>query len=309
VRFPKQGDQDNNIRVQGPKTLVNKIVAAIQAQVEQKAGQVSGTMEVPTEKHRVLIGRGGEARRNLETKFNISIDIPRQGATGPAASQIKLTGQPADIEQAKTHIAGLIKEQEGETVNVPRKFHNDVSDNGQFFRRLRNDHRVTVDHAGQQPPARLAARNPRARANGGTILPLITDDPSAAADAHSWELVDNSSVYEGTDGDETIPWILRGSPEGVAKSKALLEQALANAQKPSWSGYLILPDPKTYRHIIGPGGSTINNIRKKTGTKIQVPRGQSEGEAVEIVGTKEGVEEAKLLILDVIKTAGNGPRR
>jgi predicted PilT family ATPase len=310
VRFPKQGDIDNNIRIQGPKAMVDKIVAAIQAQVEEKAGQVSDTMEVPTEKHRVLIGRGGEARRQLESKFNISIDIPRQGATGPGASQIKLTGQPSDLEAAKEHIAGLIKEQEGETINVPRKFHHDIADNGQFFRRLRNDHKVTVDHAGQQPPPRPAAHNPRGRANGGTAMPLITDDPSSSADAHSWELVDNSAVYEGADGDEAIPWILRGSPESVAKAKAQLEKALADAEHPSWSGYLILPDPKTYRHIIGPGGSQINSIRKKTGTKVQVPRGQGEGEAVEIVGTKEGCEEAKQIILDIVKNAGNGgPRR
>ncbi|KAE9980796.1 hypothetical protein EG328_012045 [Venturia inaequalis] len=310
VRFPKQGDADNNIRIQGPKAMVDKIVAAIQAQVEEKAGQVADSMEVPTEKHRILIGRGGEARRQLESKFNISIDIPRQGATGPAASQIKLTGQPSDIAAAKEHIAGLIKEQEGETINVPRKFHHDLSDNGQFFRRLRNDHKVTVDHAGQQPPPRPTGTNPRARANGGTAMPLITDDPAASADAHSWELIDNSSVYDGTDGDETIPWILRGSSENVAKAKAQLEKALAQAGEPSWSGYLILPDPRTYRHIIGPGGSQINSIRKKTGTKVQVPRGQSEGEAVEIVGSKDGCEEAKQIILDIIKNAGNaGPRR
>ncbi|QDS72387.1 hypothetical protein FKW77_008560 [Venturia effusa] len=310
VRFPRQGDADNTIRVQGSKAMVDKIVAAIQAQVEEKAGQVADSMEVPTEKHRMLIGRGGEVRRQLESKFNISIDIPRQGATGPAASQVKLTGQPSDIKAAKEHISGLIKEQEGETVNVPRKFHHDVSDNGQFFRRLRNDHRVTVDHAGQQPPPRPTATNPRARANGGTAMPLITDDPAASADAHSWELVDNSSVYDGADGDETIPWILRGSPEGVAKAKAQLEKALAQASEPSWSGYLILPDPRAYRHIIGPGGSQINSIRKRTGTKVQVPRGQSEGEAVEIVGSKDGCEEAKQIILDIIKNAGNGgPRR
>jgi predicted PilT family ATPase len=309
VRFPKQGDADNNIRIQGSKAMVDKIVAAIQAQVEEKAGQVSDSMDVPTEKHRILIGRGGEARRQLESKFNISIDIPRQGTSGPAASQIKLTGQPSDLEAAKEHIAGLIKEQEGETVDVPRKFHHDISDNGQIFRSLLRNHKVTVDHAGQQPPPRPTTRTPRGRANGGTAMPLITDDASSA-DTHSWELVDDSSVYEGADGDETIPWILRGSPEGVAKAKAQLEKALAEAGEPSWSGYLILSDPKTYRHIIGPGGSQINSIRKKTGTKVQVPKNQGEGEAVEIVGTKEGVEEAKQIILDIVKNAGNGgPRR
>jgi rRNA processing protein Krr1/Pno1 len=285
--------------------MVNKIIAAIQAQVKEKADQVTQFAEVPTEKHRMLIGRGGETRRNLESKFNVSVDIPKQGATGPSASQVKITGLPTDVESAKAHIQDLIKEQEGETIQVPRKYHNVISDGGQFFRKMRNEHKVTVDHAGQQPPPRPAGgNNARGRVNGGAT-PLITDDPSS--DTHSWELVDNSAgAYEGSDGDSPIPWILRGSPENVSKARATLEAALASAQKPSWTGYLVLPDPKTHRHIIGPGGSQINSIRKKTGTKVQVPRNQGEGEAVEIVGTKEGVEEAKEIILDVIRGAGGG---
>jgi len=284
--------------------MVEKIIAAIHSQVKERADQVTVSTEVPTEKHRLLIGRGGESRRNLESKFNVSVDIPKQGATGPSATQIKITGLPTDVENAKAHIAELVKEQEGETIQVPRKHHNSISDNGQFFRRLRNDYKVTVDHAGQQPPARPAGGNSRGRANGGAT-PLITDDPSS--DSHSWELIDNSTgSYEGADGDTPIPWILRGSQENVGKAKATLEQALAAAQKPSWSGYLILPDSRAHRHIIGPGGSQINSIRKKTGTKVQVPRNQGEGEAVEIVGTKEGVEEARDIILDIVRDAGNG---
>jgi polyribonucleotide nucleotidyltransferase len=283
--------------------MVNKIIAAIQAQVKQKADQVTEFVEVPTEKHRMLIGRGGETRRNIESKFNVSVDVPKQGATGPSATQVKIAGLPSDVESTKAHIKDLIKEQEGETIQVPRKYHNTISDGGQFFRKMRNEHKVTVDHAGQQPPPR-AAGGPRGRANGGAT-PLITDDPSS--DAHSWELVDNSAgSYEGEDGDTPIPWILRGSPENVAKAKSVLEAALASAQKPSWSGYLVLPDPKAHRHIIGPGGSQINSIRKKTGTKVQVPRNQGESEAVEIVGTKDGVEEARDIILEIVRNAGNG---
>jgi rRNA processing protein Krr1/Pno1 len=285
--------------------MVNKIIAAIEAQVKQKADQVTETVDVPTEKHRMLIGRGGETRRNLESKFNVSVDIPKQGTAGDSASQVKITGLPTDVESAKVHIGDLIKEQEGETVQVPRKYHNVISDGGQFFRKMRNEHKVTVDHAGQQPPPRSAgANNPRGRANGGAT-PLITDDPSS--DAHSWELIDNSAgAYNGDDGDTTIPWILRGSPENVSKARSVLESALASAQKPSWTGYLVLPDPKAHRFIIGPGGSQINSIRKKTGTRVQVPRNNEEGEAVEIVGTKEGVEEAKDIILDVVRGGGGG---
>ena len=291
--------------MEGNQAIVEKIVAAIEAFVDQRENQVTETIEVAPEKHRLLIGHGGETRKNLENKFEVSIDIPKQSVQGAARSLIKVAGLPDQVQKAKAHILEMVKEQEGETIQVPRGVHHIISDNGQLFRRLRNDHKVTVDHAGQQPPARSSAA-PRPRVNGGASLPLITDDPDNV-DNFSWEIVDQSSE-NAEDGE--IPWVLRGSPENIAKARAALEKALAQAQQQSATGYLILPDPKTYRFVIGPGGSQINSIRKQTGCKINVPRDQAKGEAIEIVGSKDGVEQAKDIILEVVKKgASNGNGR
>lgn len=302
VRFPGQESEDNTIRVEGSKAVVDKVVAAIEAFVSQKENSITKSIEVAPEKHRMLIGRGGEVRRALESEFNIGLEIPKLSQQGPARSHVKVSGQPADVEKAKMHILDLIKDQDGEAFQVPRKYHQAISDNGQFFRRLRNDHKVTVDHAGHQPPKGSAA-TPRTQANGGASLPLITDDEDSI-NSRSWELVDSGESTE--EGD--IPWILRGSPESVAKARAMLEKAIeqAKSQQSQATGYLVLPDPKTYRFIIGQGGSQINAIRKETGCRITVPRDQSRGSAIEIVGSKQGVEQAKDIILDVVQT---GSRR
>ena len=300
VRFPGQDSDDNTVRVEGSKALVDKIVAAIETFASQRENTTAELIEVAPEKHRMLIGRGGEARRALESQFNIGLDIPKLSEQGPARSQVKVSGQPADVKKAKAHILSLTKDQEGEAFQVPRKYHQAVSDNGQFFRRLRNEHKVTVDHAGHQPPKRLAAV-PRPQVNGGTRLPLITDDQDSENN-HSWEVVDSGESAE--EGD--IPWILRGSRESVAKAREMLETAIEQAksqQSPS-IGYLVLPDPKTYRFIIGQGGSQINAIRRDTGCRITVPRDQSQGSAIEIVGSKEGVEQARDIILEVVQNGG-----
>lgn len=254
-------------------------------------------MEVPVEKHRSLIGRGGETKRQLESQFNVSIDIPRQGS---GLTGVKLVGQPADVEKAKDHISSLIKEQQGETIQVPRKYHNAISENGQFFRRLRNDHKVTVDHAGQSVPPKPKPSS--TRANNGA-LPLITDDAEAANDAHSWTIVDTAS---SEDGD--IPWVLKGSQDNIEKAKKAIAAALEQAQKNNTIGYLILPDPSTYRHVIGQGGSKVNSIRKQSGCKINVPRDQARDEAIEIQGSKEGCEKAKELILQAVREGQAGRR-
>ena len=271
--------------------------------MKQKENQTSDTIEVPVEKHRMLIGRGGEVRRSIESKFNVSVEIPKQGSGHTA---VNVSGASTDVSKAKEYIANLIKDQAGETVQVPRSLHHTVAQNGSFFRKLRNDHEVTIDHAGQKPPPRpKTATRQGPSANGST--PLITDDPNSANDAYSWEIIDNTPVSNG-DLDGIIPWILSGpDPERVAKAKKLIETALAEASKPSATGYLTLPDPRSYRLVVGPGGREINRVREKTGCKIQVPKangGRSTGgeeEAIEITGSKEGVEEAKEMILETVR--------
>ncbi|KAI7249770.1 hypothetical protein KC335_g17530, partial [Hortaea werneckii] len=118
------------------------------------------------------------------------------------------------------------------------------------------------------------------------------------ADQHSWEAHPLHSTTE--EGD--IPWVLSGpSTEAIAAAKSRLDKALEEATKQDTVGFLILPDPRAYRHVVGPSGSTINGIRKETGTKIQVPRDQSRGEAIEIIGSKDGVEQAREAILQVVQ--------
>jgi len=305
IRFPRQESGESAIRVEGKQALVDKIIAAMEAFAGQKVGQTTEIVEVPSEKHRMLIGRGGEARRALEARFNIGLDIPRLTDQGPSRSQVKVSGQPADIEKAKAHILEITKDQEGETIQIPRKHHQTISDNGQFFRRLRNDHKVTVDHGDQKPPKRTTPA-PRPQTNGGGSMPLITDAQSSD-EIHRWDLVYPTPSAED---DGTIPWILRGTPESIAKARSALEKALraAETQEAHSTGYLVLPDPKTYRFVIGPGGSQINAIRKETGCKINVPRDQMQGEAIEIIGPKEGVETARDIILEVVANSGQRGR-
>ncbi|KAF2117152.1 hypothetical protein BDV96DRAFT_571649 [Lophiotrema nucula] len=310
VRFPRADSDEPTIRVEGSKKIVDQIISSIESQVSSLDNRVTETLDVSPDKHRLLIGRGGETRRSLESQFNIQLDIPKQTATGAARSQVKLAGEPSVVEKAKAHILELVKGQEGETVLVPQHLHHAISDNGQFFRRLRNEHRITVDHGGAKIPDKPAtneAGKARKGANGAS-LPLITDDTTSGAEEnYSWEIVDNGAG-EG-DSSATIPWILRGPPDNLPKAKQTLQSAIEAASKPSSTGYLILPDPSSYRLVVGPGGRVINDIRKKTGTKVQVPHNQEQSEAIEITGSKEGCEQARKLILDIVAKGGNGGRR
>lgn len=249
-------------------------------------------------KHSVLIGHGGNVRKALESEFNVSIDIPKKTATGDSRSQVKLGGKAANLAKAKERILEMVKEQENETVQVPRSIHHIVADRGALPRRLRNNYGVVVDHAGQAPKGGPPAAS--ARANGASA-PLITDD-NDGNDIHSWNVVKNLDEDERED----VPWILKGKPEDIAKAISLLEAAIKEAKTQTHKGFLILPDPSTYGLVIGPGGSQIKAIRAETGCNITIPKDKTKSEAIEIVGTEEGTEAAKDIILDIVKNSRGG---
>lgn len=304
VKFPRPESSESTIKLEGNGKVVENIIAAIQEFVKEREDQVTVSVDVPTVQHRLLIGRGGETRRGIESQFNITLDIPKQGS---GRSDIKLKGPSNAVEGAKEHILSMLKDQQGETVQVPRNLHHAVSENGSFFRRLRNDYQVTVDHAGQQVPSKPALEDARGAADGA--MPLITDEPSDAVEAHTWKVIDNSPEAADPSQPATIPWVLSGTTENVSKAKAALEKALATASQQTATGYLILPDPKTYRFVVGQGGSQINTIRKKTGCRINVPKDQARGEAIEVKGSKESLEEAKDMILEAVRAGLNGGSR
>ncbi|KAL5343651.1 hypothetical protein BJX70DRAFT_117339 [Aspergillus crustosus] len=306
VKFPRPESNDTAIKLEGDGDIVNKIISAIEQFVKEREDQAVVNLEIPPVQHRLLIGRGGDTRRSIESKFNVTLDIPRQGS---GRSDVKLKGPSTAVDEAKEHVLTLLKDQEGVSLDVPSHLHHVISDNGSFFRRLRNDYHVTVDHAGQQVPAKPTQEDSRGAVTDGSSLPLITDEPSDTLEVHSWKVVDNSPVASDSSQAATIPWVLAGSIENVTKAKAALEKAIAAASQQSAIGYLILPDPKTYRFVVGQGGSQINSIRKQTGCRINVPKDQAKGEAIEIKGSKESLDKARDLILEAVRVGLSGNSR
>lgn len=300
VRFPAQGSSESTIQVEGNKAVVEKVIATIDSFVGRKDGQSSQTIEVAPEKHSVLIGRDGTTRRQLEAKFSVRIDIPKKSPEGATRPQIKLTGLPEDIEKARVDILALI-DQESKTIQVPRRIHHALSDDDNIFLRLRRNYEVTVSHAGANPPAN-PAKAKWSPNRGPEILPLISGERHAAEN-HMWEVSDPSSAEQE---EGVIPWVLRGPSDGVGKALVAVEKAIqeASTRQQCSTGYLVLPDAGSHRFIVGQRGSQIKAIREQTGCRISIPRDQAEGEAIEIVGSREEVESAKDIILDIVRKRG-----
>ena len=275
--------------------------------MDERDNQLSETIDVPVSQHRELIGPNGSIRKKLEAQFGVSLNVPRQGS---GRTDVKIAGRPENVAKAKDHIQGLSAKPTGETIMIPRALHHTLSRNGAFFRELSRDG-IRVDHNGQKPPPKPSTnQGPRARTTNGD-MPLITDQPGEG-ESYSFDIVSNQDDLN--DDSSEIPWVILGgkdaSDDAVAKTKEKIQSLLKKASEPQHTGYLILPDPRLHRHIIGQGGSTINAIRRESGCDIQVPNRNSgkgeEGEAITIVGQEDGVLSARDLILEAIKNADAG---
>jgi predicted PilT family ATPase len=293
VQFPKSdGPDSNEVVVRGPKEVVEKICAALQAVAATKDNEVTEVVDIPTERHSQLIGTGGDIRKRLETEFGVSINVPRKGS---GDTGVKITGPALEVSKAVSHISSLTKAKPEERIDIPKSLHHTVSNNGRLFANLRNQGIIVV-HDGVRAPPKPESGTSTPRTNGNA--PLITDDP---ADSFSWSIITTGPLA----GDEDmIPWILRGqSEEGVAAARKKVEDALDKASKPSTTGYLILSDPKLHRHVVGKGGSKVGEIRDKTGCVIQVPPNKpgNASEAITIVGERDACEEAKDMILEAVE--------
>lgn len=290
MQFPRAEEDGNKIKVEGNKAVVDKIIAAMLDVVATREAQTTTVIDVPTAQHRTLIGRGGDAKKALESQFRVSLDVPARdsGKTG-----IKISGLPTDVAAAAEHITQLTKQEEGETIMVPRQYHHAAANGGQLFHVLKREHNVTVDHAGQKLPPKPSAK----KVANDAPLPLITDAQDEGEDSHTFHTV--PCTPEEIEGE--IPWVLRGDAEAVAKAKAAVTAAIEQAQATTTTGYLGLPDPRLYRYVIGQGGQKVNAIRKLSGCTIDVPKSGEGREAIEICGSEEGVEKAKDLILKAVQ--------
>ncbi|KAF5098147.1 hypothetical protein DV451_003503 [Geotrichum candidum] len=297
IQIPQAGSGDKKIKIHGKKKVVAKVIKIIQDIVSEQESRVEINVPVNPQRHGALIGPGGSTKKEIETTFNVSLFVPKQGsknADGEIDTNIRVTGKPENVEKAKAKIEELTAEVFKATVDVPKKYHALISDNGLFIRKLRTNYNVRVDHNRVPFPKDASVPIPVA-AIGET-----------AGDANpeslfKWTIAKDTTLTEGSDS-ETIPWRLRGSDSDAAKAKEEIEKALAVVKNYTSIGYLWLADPSKYRLVVGPKGKTINSIRNKSQCIINVPKSDaSETENVIVMrGNEEQLEKAKVLVLEAI---------
>jgi len=309
VRFPRQGEPSEDVRLRGEPKLVQKIRAELEVVVEALRDRVVLGVDIPAAQHRALIGRGGQHLSELQKKYSVMIQFPgsrsysQNGEPENAAeladadpvNLVRVSGPRAAVEKAIDGLKSRIKEPAPESVTavilVPAKYHHAVTQQGNIFRTLRS-FGAHVEHSNL--PTKAAVPTPPPGAASARI-----DETGEDEEEIQWRVVVNYS--EDEEGD--VEWTVKArDQDGLDHARQTIEEALEHAKTMTHVGFLTMPDRKLFPRIVGSRGANVSRLRAETGADITVSR---EDSSIVIAGSEEAVEVAKKAILE-IKNSGPG---
>ncbi|KAJ3910340.1 hypothetical protein F5879DRAFT_930069 [Lentinula edodes] len=313
IRFPRQGEPSNEVRLRGEPAVVNKLKVELEKAVAMLRDRVILAVEIPAAQHRALIGRGGQHLNELQDQTGAQIQFPGSrsyahvgepenavdfGDVDPA-NIVKVTGPRAACEKAIDGLKNSMKAAAPElitsTISVPLKYHHIISQQGQFFRNLRN-FGVQVDQSVQAQKQEVPVRP----VPSGTTTARIDEEEDPEAPEVEWEVAPN---YQNAEEGDSL-WTLKARDQGgLERAAKLVHDAIEHAKGMSFIGFLTLPDRSTFPRIVGSKGANVMRIRNETGADIQVSR---ENSTIIIVGSENSIIAAKNAVM---RLASGRPRR
>ncbi|KAJ4483213.1 hypothetical protein J3R30DRAFT_3446889 [Lentinula aciculospora] len=304
IRFPRQDEPSNEVRLRGEPAIVNKLKAELEKSVAMLRDRVVLAVEIPAAQHRALIGRGGQHLIELQDRTGAQIQFPGSRSYAQvgepenavdlgdidAANIVKVTGPRAACEKAIDSLKASVKVAAPElvtsTIPVPLKYYNAISQQGQFFRNLRN-FGVQVDQSIQAQKPEV----PRRPTPSGTSSARIDEEEDADGPEVEWEVAPN---YQNVEEGDSL-WTLKARDQaGLERAEKLVHDAIEHAKGMSFVGFLTLPDRTTFPRIVGPKGANVIRVRNETGADIQVSR---ENNTIIIIGSENNIVAAKNAVM------------
>jgi len=101
------------------------------------------------------------------------------------------------------------------------------------------------------------------------------------------ESVTGAKIEMSSSKDRSLTFLITGKPDTVMKAKREVLQGFQT------QGSATISIPKEHhRHLLGKGGSKLQDLEKMTSTKITIPKPGDTDDGIKIMGNKEGIEKA-----------------
>ncbi|KAL0068793.1 hypothetical protein AAF712_004122 [Marasmius tenuissimus] len=320
IRFPRQGEPSDEVRLRGDAKLVAKLQAELEKAVAELRDRVVIGAEIPAASHRALIGRNGQHLNDLQDRTGTQIQFPgsrsyaqagepeniSELADVDAANLVKVSGKRSACEEAIADLKSKAKNASPEavtdTISVPLKYHYAISQQGNFFRNLRS-FGVQVDQSVQPQKQSVPARPAPSSDNADNAAARIDADEEEAAPEVEWEVTEN---YKDAEEGDSV-WTFKARDQaGLDRARKLTEEAIEHAKNMTSVGFLTLPDRSSFPRIVGSKGANVARLRNETGAEITVGR---DNNTIVIIGSEGDINAAKNAILRLASSSGRSQRR
>ncbi|KAK4054370.1 hypothetical protein OIO90_003603 [Microbotryomycetes sp. JL221] len=304
VRFPRQGDANDDVVITAPKAVAEKIRAALEQELASLKSRIVYGVAVPQQQHASVIGKGASGIQELQRKHGVKITMPswkEYSQVGDAENADELKAERAQdiVKIVGPRDAAIACAEElatsrtatpavSQTVMVPKKHHAKIAQSGRFFRSLPSGTRVS--HDGVTPPS----NRPKKPAAASNSAARVDDESADGPEAVSFELVSlQDDNEEGDDGE--IPWVVQSaSQEDAERVVKDIHKALELASSATHCAFVTVPRPMMPR-IVGRGGSGLDQLRSH-GVEVEVV-GKRDANQLTLTGTPSSIDAAHQQIL------------
>lgn len=302
IFVPSSDKKDPNIRVAGTRKAVAKAVKKIEDIVAQQQNQVEEIVkDIESDRYGALIGSGGLVKRDIETRFNVQLYVPKRGSQ----DNVKISGpNQAAVDAAKQEVLSIVSSGDSAArvqVEVPRRLHAELSNKGAFVRQVESEFSVKIDFGKGSVPKNFSipAAPQSFVGEAMTVSKKVSEQQFAF---HFMEETEPPAAESNdTDKNKVVVWSISGADnDACSKAAKVVQNSLDQILKHDSVGYLWLSRPKLYGRIVGPQGSRINKIRQDSGASILVPASDAVDAYVSMRGNHAQLELAKDLILKAV---------
>ena len=266
---------EHDVQLRGPVDRLDPFVKQILAFVEDEKRDEAErgftmSFDFPQKYANFLIGKKGENINKLREEFDVEINVNE--------GKVDLRGPKAKAEAAKSRILTMAKKWEDEATHILKikpQYHRElIGAKGSQVNRLQDRYSVRVQF-------------PRS-------TPTANEDESMADGASE---MGARNVRSNQAPDEVI---IRGPKKGADEAREELLNLLQYTIDTSHNAVVSVAQSQL-PSLIGQGGREMENVREKTGAKIDIPGSREAADPsgrveLKIKGSKKQVEDAKRLL-------------
>merc|ERR1719292_3941 len=331
INIPDTDSGVTVIRIEGNKAGVEKASKELNGMVDKMENEKEKDLIIENRFHRQLIGPKGENIEKIRKDFaNVQISFPDLGVKSDI---VKLRGPKKDVDDCGKYFNKILKEMQESSyqVKVPifKQFHKYViGKGGANIRRIRDETDTKIDLPDSGSDSDMITITGK-KENVVKAVEAIQQIQSEMANIVAKEIMIPAKIHntvigaggkliqsimsecggvaikfpENGSGSDKVT--VRGPVEDVEKAIKLLRE-LSDEKQLSGVSAEIKAKPQHHKFLIGRAGCHIQKIRDDTGARIIFPGpNDADRESITIIGTKEAVAAAKVIVEARVKELDN----